>query len=160
MCSFFSPSVHLTPVRFVTSLENMPVFNQSPQLTGAVSVFLSPLIFPIKRLSVPYPKCLLQSLPSLSLIGGLNSLQFPSSLFLFSSALPEFESQHRNAVVTQTENCNSRKICLLFGLVVLNPNELSNSAGKELSLFPARVICTTRKEKMREPSSRKGIFWS
>lgn len=40
-----------------------------------------------------------------------------------------------DAVITQGENCNSGKICLLFGLVAVNANELADSAGKELSLF-------------------------
>lgn len=81
----------------------------------------------------------------LSLIWRLNSPHLLSPVSPFLSAFPEFESQHRNTVITQAENCNSGKICLLFGLVELNPNELSDSAGKELSLSPVRVICTTRK---------------
>lgn len=66
---------------------------------------------------------------SLYLYGFLMSKKF------FSSALLEPESWHRDAFITQGENCNSKKICLLFGLVAVNANELADSAGKELSLF-------------------------
>lgn len=64
-------------------------------------------------------------------------------------------SQHRNAVITQPQNCNSREICLLFGLVAVNPNELSDSAGKKLSLFPVRVICTTLHKKIQNERTQQ-----
>lgn len=118
-------------------------FNQSAQLPRVSSIYLSvPALF-YRASIIPSFQMSLSILPvPFSVIRRVNSR---SSALLFSSAPPESESQHRNAVITQAENCNSREICLLFGLVVLNPNELSDSAGKELSLIPVRVICTTRK---------------
>lgn len=122
---------------------NMPVFNQSPQLAMVAPICLF--------LSFSFYRCIFHPLiPNVSfnlyhLFSLIWTVHF-SPVFFFSSALPETESQHRNTVITQAENCNSRKICLLFGLVVLNPNELSDSAGKKkLSLIPVRVICTMRK---------------
>lgn len=41
----------------------------------------------------------------------------------------------RDAVITQGGNGNSREICLLFGFVAVNANELADSAGKEPSCF-------------------------
>lgn len=39
---------------------------------------------------------------------------------------------------TSLKNCNSGEMCLLFGLVVLNPNELSDSAGREALSYPCQ----------------------
>lgn len=49
-----------------------------------------------------------------------------------SSARSLSESWHGDAVITQGEGRNSREICLLFGPVAGNANELADSAEKEL----------------------------
>lgn len=71
--------------------------------------------------------------------------------------LPLSESWQGDAVITQGENCNSREICLLFGLVAVNANELADSAEKELPLFfpHVRVICTTGKIENESPAAKR-----
>lgn len=142
--SFLPPPLYFLPRIPLSNLkQTCQFFNQSAQLPRASSIYLSvPALFYRASIIPPF-RTSLSILPvPFPVIRRVNSR---SSALLFSSAPPESESQHRNAVITQAENCNSGEICLLFGLVVLNPNELSDSAGKELSLIPVRVICTTRK---------------
>lgn len=148
------PSCPLTLIRFLTSPANMPHFITTTGKRCFSLSFSMSLCFFYPPSIIPWFQMFLSPFFNME---SKYSISFPSSVFFFSSALPESESQHRNTVITQAENCNSRKICLLFGLVVLNSNELSDSAGKELSLFPVRVICNTRKNENESPAAKRAF---